>query len=131
MIDRVTVEWLRERYACEEQVELFAAAFGAAADISRANAALAARAGLDLDWLANELLGALALRAYKKARATAWRAYKEAAAPARRAYSEAKTPAWQAYPETTATAWRGYDEAKATALCDAIGLPPAEGQVAS
>jgi hypothetical protein len=141
----ITREWLEEHEACDDHVEKFAATFGDEAELTRANAIKAARAGLDIDWLAGKLLDATALRAYEEAKVPAWRAYQEAKAPAWRAYQEARAPAWRAYQEATApalrayeearapawrayqeaetTALRAYEEAKATALCDALHLP--------
>jgi hypothetical protein len=140
----ITLRWLKAEEACRSQVDLFRDTFGESADVSRAAATEAARAGLDVDWLAARLLDDPARRAYEEARATARRAYEEARAPARRAYEEARAPARRAYEEAMATARRAYDEAmaparraydeatattrrayeeaRATALCNLLGL---------
>ncbi len=129
----VSREWLEGEGACEDQIELFAATFGASAELTRENAIKAARAGLDIDWLADRLLAPPAWRAYEEATAPALRACHEAKATARRAYEEATAPALRACHEATAsarrtchearaTALRAYQEAMATALCDALNL---------
>ncbi len=74
----ITCEWLEEHEACEDHVEKFAATFGDRAELTRANAVRAVRAGLDIDWLATRLLDAPARRAYEEATTLAWRAYEEA-----------------------------------------------------
>ena len=49
---RITATWLKEQNACEDQVALFAKTFPRGGKPTKANLLKAARAGLDLDWLA-------------------------------------------------------------------------------
>ncbi len=129
----ITREWLEEHAACEDHVEIFSATFGDRAGLTRANAMRAAKAGLDIDWLAKILLDSrtwwaymLAIgptwRAYMRADSRAWRAYQEARAPTWRGRDEAEAEAWRAYKRAIAPTWRAYEEAAAGALCDALNL---------
>jgi hypothetical protein len=108
----ITIEWLESAGACDGQIERFRGTFGEGVEISRDAARIAASAGLDLDWIARELLEATAWAAYEQATATAWAAYKQATATA-----------WAACSQATATAWAACEQATATAWADALGLP--------
>ncbi len=61
---RITLAWLRRRGACDEQRELFAKVFPDGLDSSRANLRLAARKGLNVDWLYDKFLSAANQRYY-------------------------------------------------------------------
>ena len=74
--------------------------------ITLANCKRAAKAGLDLNWLAKKWF-----------KAPAYKAWLEAIAPfAYKAYQEATAPAYNAYREATAPAYKAWHEAKATAF---------------
>jgi hypothetical protein len=116
----ITHQWLLDRGACADQAARFAALWPEGAELTRANLARAADAGLALAWLVPQVLTAPALRALSEALAPALRAYDEATAPALLAYNEATAPARLAYTEARATgpinpAFRAYDEAIAPA----------------
>ena len=96
----ITVKMLREAEACEDQVELFAQAFGTSARVTLKNCRKASDAGLDLDWAAGGLLSAPALKAYEEVMAPALKAYEEVRAPAQKAYEEARARAFY-------RAWKG------------------------
>ena len=84
--------------------------------ITLANCKRAAKAGLDLNWLAKKWFKAPAYKAWQEAKATADKAYHEATAPADKAWQEAKAPADKAYREATAPAYKAWQEATATAF---------------
>ena len=100
----LTVEYLKAKDACADQVDLFAATFPAGMLLTEENLLTAARAGLNLHWAAFHLLPAPASKAYDEATATAYKVYNEAIAQADKAYREAIAPARKAYDEATATA---------------------------
>ena len=100
---RITATWLKEQNACADQVALFAKTFPRGGKPTKANLLKAARAGLDLDWLAG-FLSPPASKAYYEATAAALKAYDEATAPASKAYDEATAPASKAYDEAIAPA---------------------------
>ena len=91
--NRITAAMLVEKGACHEQVVRFRAEWPDGAAVTIRNARKAVALGLDLDWLANEMLTAPALEAYEKA-----------TAPAREACEKATAPAWEAYEKATVPA---------------------------
>ena len=74
----VTVEHLKAKDACQEQVDLFAATFPDGMPLTEENLLIAARAELDLHWAAIHLLPAQASKVYDEA----LKAYDEALASA-------------------------------------------------
>ena len=84
--------------------------------ITLANCKRAAKAGLDLNWLAKNWFKAPAYKAYQEAIAPAYKAWQEATAPAYKAWHEATAPAYKAYQEATATAYKAWQEATAPAF---------------
>ena len=83
---KISTKLLRRLKACEDQVVLFRETFPDSHEtgvtINLRNAKKAARAGLDLDWLAQTILPPPALKAYNEARAAAGKVYNESIAPA-------------------------------------------------
>jgi hypothetical protein len=73
---------LRAWHACENQVQVFEAEWPQGAALTLRNARRAAVLGLDLNWLARQVLTPSAWAAYKAACAPAWAAYKAACARA-------------------------------------------------
>ena len=69
--NRITAAMLVEKGACHEQVVRFRAEWPDGAAVTIRNARKAVALGLDLDWLANEMLTAPAREAYEKAKAPA------------------------------------------------------------
>ena len=106
---KISTKLLRRLKACEDQVVLFRETFPDSHEtgvtINLRNAKKAARAGLDLDWLAQTILPPPALKAYN-----------EAIAPALKVYEEAIAAAWKAYNEARAAAGKVYNEAIAPAF---------------
>ena len=94
----ITTQMLRDKNACESQVEIFAKQWPEGAEVTRENCLVALALGLDVRW-AGRLLVFLARTAYNKA--------------------EAEAEAWKVYNEVVAPAWKVYNEALATAFCDA------------
>jgi len=111
----VTLAWLEKLGACNDHIELFAKTFGDSTAVTPEAITRAAAVGLDLDWIAERIITATALKAYKEAKAPAWKAYEEATAPALKAYEEGAATAFKAYEEGAATAFKAYVEAEATA----------------
>ena len=97
---KITKDYLWGREACPDQFNLFAETFPDGAEITRDNLLTAARAGLNVGWLARRVL-----------KATAWAAYDGAAVSAQTTFDEAMVTAWAAYGEATATARAAYDKA--------------------
>jgi hypothetical protein len=106
---RITVTWLRRRSACEDQISIFKGEWPQGAILSRENLLRAAELGLDLDWLAQEILNA-----------PLWEAYEKAYAPLREAYEKAYAPLWEAYEKAYALLREAYEKAYAPLLADAI-----------
>lgn len=89
----LTLATLREKGACEEQVAIFRKLFGAQVEITEARCV--EHAGVfSWNWAAENLLSALADKAYREAVALEDKAYDEAAALADKAYREAAALAW-------------------------------------
>lgn len=53
----VTTEYLRSLDACEEQLEVFASVFPNGAEVTRENLERALKAGLNLDWFGQYVMG--------------------------------------------------------------------------
>jgi len=104
----ITAEWLANKKACADQVELFRATFGAAAPVTEANVLRALRAGLNVRWLAGH------------APPPAWETCYAVIIPAWEAYRAAVVSGKAAYDIVYAEAWGAYHAAIAPALCAAI-----------
>ena len=90
----ITIEWLKSRNACKDQVAIVKREWGDTIPLTRENLRRAVELQLDLDWLvANLELTTKALRVYNEATAEARRVYYEARAEARRVYCEATVEA--------------------------------------
>ena len=103
----ITGARLRAEGVCDEQAAKVEEMWPEGARLTLANLRRAARAGLDLDWVAERLPA--------QAQAAA-----PALAQARAAYDEAMAQAWAAYCEAIAQAWAVYDEARAQALWQVV-----------
>ena len=93
---RITVEMLKAREACSDQVELFERVFPRGAPVSMRSFAKARKAGLDPRWTAH-LLRAPALAEYEKVRDAALAEYEKARAPAWAEYEKVRDAAWAEY----------------------------------
>ena len=100
----ITARLLRARGACHEQVQLFRKTFPEGTPVTLSACRKAAKAGLLLDWAADNLLSA-----------AAWKVYNEARAAAHQVCDEAKAAAWVCN-EAGVAAYKIYDEAKAPAF---------------
>jgi len=78
----ITAEMLREKKACEYQVEKFESEWSSGVVVNAKSVKRAGELGLEINWFAEKFLSA-----------PAWKAYEEATAPARKAYEEAKASA--------------------------------------
>ena len=101
---KVTVEQLRAKRACTDQVKVFEQEWPDGVEITLEVLQRAVELELDLDWFACRFLPAPALEAYHKATAPAWKAFQEARAPAWKAYHKAIAPTWEAYNKAMASA---------------------------
>jgi vacuolar-type H+-ATPase subunit H len=124
MTQTITVKFLRDHYACEEQVDKFINIFGKDAEVVP-SLELAEKYGseFNIHWLANKLLNSdqwkvydeatdhLVLKTYVEAMASALKTYVEAMASAQKTYKKAIAPARKAYDEATNLVRKAYDEA--------------------
>ena len=130
LVDSITAQMLRDRGACNDQVNIFAAEWPGGAEVTLENCLRAAELGFNFDWAANVLLPSEARQVYRAATKEAWRAYDAARAatvePLRDYYAATKEArrvldaaraatkeAWRAYDAATKEAWRAYDAARA------------------
>lgn len=65
----LTYNWLRRRGACKDQRDLAALHFGRSAPLTRRTLLECAALGLDLDWLADEIIPAPLWAEYERQRA--------------------------------------------------------------
>ena len=92
MTNLITAERLRADGACTDAANWVEQHYPHGVRPTVAALLSAARAGLDITWLAR-YLSAPARHAFEEARVTAWHAFEEARAPAGRAYDEATATA--------------------------------------
>jgi hypothetical protein len=123
MTKAITVKFLRDHYACEEQVNKFINIFGEDAEVIP-SIEFAKKYGseFNIHWLAVKLLNSDQLKVYDEATAPAYKAYGEAIAAASKAYGEALAAASKAYYEATAPAIKAYKEAIAVAFVKAWNI---------
>ena len=130
---RLTAEMLREKKACENQVQVFVGEWPDGVEITEAVVLRAYELGLDIDWFVETFLTALALAEYHKAAAPAWAEYEKVTAPAWAEYDKVTAPAvaeydkmrasaWAEYQKVTAAAWAEYQKVTAPALIAALEL---------
>jgi cell division septum initiation protein DivIVA len=145
----LTLQQLVEHGACASQRSLFAAAFGAAVEVTEA-LALQHAATFTWGWAARLLSSAgcasyqratdlaraeyeratdLAWAEYERAKALALAEYERATAPALAEYERATAPAWAEYERATDLARAEYERAKAPAwaaayIADRTAEPP-------
>jgi hypothetical protein len=113
MTQTITVKFLRDYYACEEQVDRFISIFGKDAEvIPTMELAKKYRSEFNIHWLADKLLNSDQLKVYDEAFITAEKAYDEAT-------DEATDLARKAYYEACALAYKAYNEAVAVAFVKA------------
>ncbi len=67
---KITLKQLKEKRACN--LALFKKVFGASVEITEKNCLIAVKAGMDLNWAAENFFRASAGEAYEKARAPAF-----------------------------------------------------------
>ena len=119
----MTARMLREKGACSDQVDIFAAEWPKGGRVTRHALIRAAELHLNLDWFASTFLPAPAWAAFKQAKATASAAFDRAKATASAAFDKrAAFNRLAAFKKSMAPAWAAYDRATATALADALGL---------
>ena len=108
---KITIEYLESLDACEDQIKIFNNTFPEGTNITKAACLKAARADLDIDWIACKVLSETAYEAYLEACAPIEKAYDEAHAPLIKTYYEALAPLDKAYFEALAPLDKAYDEA--------------------
>lgn len=94
---KITADMLRDKAACADQLTIFRRLWPTGTTVTLRSCRRAARAGLDLDWFARNVLTH-----------TAWKVY-----------LAGEAPAWKLYADSKATARKLYDESTATALAKA------------
>jgi superfamily I DNA/RNA helicase len=120
MTQTITVKFLRDYYACEEQVDMFISVFGKDAEvIPTMELAKKYRSEFNIHWLADKLLNSDQKKVYDEAFITAEKAYDEATDLAHKVYYEATDLARKAYYEACALAYKAYNEAVAVAFVKA------------
>ena len=115
---QVTVEMLERLDACRDQVKLFRATFGEAAELTEGNGMKAAATGLDIYWLAFRVLTGERLAEYKRVRAAASAEYQRVTAPAWAEYQRVTAAASAEYQRVTAPAWAEYQRVTAAASAE-------------
>jgi hypothetical protein len=100
----ITLEMLRQKHACRDQVARFQELFGDAVEVTVELAVKHAQ-DFDWDWAAWSLLSAAGYSAYDAATAKSRRAYAAATAKSRRAYAAALAAAERAYDAACARAF--------------------------
>ena len=105
----ITAKQLRDLGACKEQYVLFRETFGERAACTEANI-VKAMGRFEINWIAEKLLSAPALKLYDETQATAWKLYDETHAPALKLYDETCAPALKLYEETCVPASKFYEE---------------------
>ena len=108
MAKQITLRMLREREACDKQVELFRSLFGDAAQVTE-DAAVAVADRFNWDWAASNFLTAPALAEYDRVGAAARAEYVRVRAPALAEYDRVTEAAVAEYVRVTAPARAEYD----------------------
>ena len=113
MATQITLRMLREREACDKQVELFRSLFGDAVEVTE-DAAVAVADRFDWDWAARHFLKAPAGAEYDRVTAAAGAEYDRVRAPAWAEYDRVRAPALAEYDRvmarTFARLYRGQEE---------------------
>ncbi len=112
---KITSRLLKSKGACADQIDLFKATFPKGAEPTLENCLKAASAGLDLDWVAGNLLGPEAYEVYYAATAEPRKVYRAATASPWKVYLAATAEAWKVYDAATAEPWKVYLAAEAEA----------------
>lgn len=106
---QITKAWLLNKEACQDQVKVFSKEWPNGAALTRKNLLRAVELGLDLIWLANEVLPPQLWKAYREGVAQLQKDYEEGVA--KLGYAEAQL--WKAY-------LKAYREGVAKLLADKI-----------
>ena len=96
LVDSITAQMLRDRGACNDQVNIFAAEWPGGAEVTLENCLRAAELGFNFDWVANVLLPSEARQVYAAAIDEALRVHYAATKEALRAYRAACATAFHA-----------------------------------
>ena len=112
----LTASFLSKHKACSKQVEIFRKEWPNGATLTLKNALRAVELGLNLDWVAENLLPPKADAAYDKAWAKASAAYDKAMAEPYAAYAKAMAEPYAAYAKALAEPRAAHDKAMAKAL---------------
>ena len=117
---KITIEMLREKDACPDQVKLFAELFPEGAEATYANADRAFKANLDIEWAARHLLSPKGLAEYKRIEGLAMAEYERIEGPALAEYERIKGPTWAEYERIEGPARAEYERKRARAFVDAV-----------
>ena len=103
----LTLETLKAKRACAEQLRLFESMFGQSVEVTEA-LCVEVSAKFDFAWAAQRLLSLDALAEYERVTAPAWAEYKRVTAPA-----------WAEYKRVRASALAEYERVRASAFARA------------
>jgi len=115
---QITVEMLKRLHACQPQVDLFRSTFGETAELTAENGEKAAAVGLDINWLAAQVLTDERLTEYGRVTAAASAEYQRVTAAALAEYERATTAALAEYQRVTAAASAEYQRVRAAASAE-------------
>ena len=113
----LTLETLRAKHACAEQVKRFKATFGESVEITEALCASVATQ-FDFNWVAENLLSPAALAEYQRVTAPALAEYERVKAPALAEYQRVVAPALTEYQRVTAPPRAEYERVTGPALAE-------------
>ena len=114
----ITLQQLKDKRACEKQVELFKKLFGESVEVTLENCLLAASHELNFDWASGEFFTIAQRAAYEEAVALLLKDYEKAIAPLLKTYKEGRAKAFyeaslkktflEKLKEKLKMLWRGY-----------------------
>ena len=115
---KITITMLKEKFACQEQIELFDSLFGCEVEVTRESCrAVASR--FDWEWGAKNILSAPARAEYERICAPARAKYVRISDPARAEYVRISNQAWAEKERISAQAKAEYERICAQAWADA------------
>jgi hypothetical protein len=108
---KITKTWLKERGACEDQLELFDKLYPDGVELTRAALIEAANAGLHVDWLEDQLdIKSILRNEYEHQKILLWTEYWRQIAPLWAEYERERTPLWRSALSTGS--WAEYERQK-------------------
>ena len=114
----LTLQQLKEKNACSEQVELFKAMFGESVIITE-SLCLSVADKFVWNWASDNLLDERQRKLYNESITPAWKLFNESRSAALKLYNESISAALKLYNESMAPAEKLYDESMAPAFANA------------